>query len=276
MKKGFVVSAVLYPLLIIALALIMGVISMSDNRRKILDNMKLEVSEENETDPEMTNSNLYYKMKALEEAYAELNARFSEEYFDEIRADYEKKIAEAKAAAINSSNTTSKNYTDSSINTLRSSLTSDINAAKTNAISTAKSQAKLEAFPVGSIYITIGSANPSTFIGGSWEKVSSGRVLMGATGSNAAGSTIDSGLPNIAGSVSPNFHASSFSTPGTVYGSGALTGKVYQTTNRYAYASGTYYGGMIMFDASKYNSIYGRSTIVQPPAFFVNIWKRTA
>jgi len=96
MKKGFVVSAVLYPLLIIALTLIMGVISMSDNRRKILDNMKLEVSEESETDPEMTNSSLYYKIKVLEEAYAELNSRFSEEYFDEIKSDYEKKIEEAK------------------------------------------------------------------------------------------------------------------------------------------------------------------------------------
>ena len=130
MKKGFVVSAVLYPLLIIALTLIMGVISMSDNRRKILDNMKLEVSEESETDPEMTNSSLYYKMKVLEEAYAELNSRFSEEYFEQIKA-----------------------------------------------------QAKLETFPVGSIYISTTSTNPSSYIGGTWEAYGQGRTLVG-TGSN--------------------------------------------------------------------------------------------
>ena len=126
MKKEFVVSAVLYPLLIIALTLIMGVISMSDNRRKILDNMKLEVSEESETDPEMTNSSLYYKIKVLEEAYAELNSRFSEEYFDEV-----------------------------------------------------KNQAKLETFPVGSIYTSTTSTNPSSYIGGTWEAYGSGRTLVG-------------------------------------------------------------------------------------------------
>ena len=113
---------------------------MSDNRRKILDNMKLEVSEESGTDPEMTNSSLYYKMKALEEAYAELSSRFSEEYFDEIKADYEKKISDAKA------------------------------------------QAKLEAFPIGSIYTSTTNTNPSSYIGGKWEAYGSGRTLVG-TGS---------------------------------------------------------------------------------------------
>jgi hypothetical protein len=43
-KKGFVVSAVLYPLLVIFLALIMGFLSMSDTRKRILDKMKLEIT----------------------------------------------------------------------------------------------------------------------------------------------------------------------------------------------------------------------------------------
>lgn len=43
--KGFVVSAVLYPLLILFLALIMGLLSMSDTRKRILDKMKLEISD---------------------------------------------------------------------------------------------------------------------------------------------------------------------------------------------------------------------------------------
>ena len=44
-NKGFVVSAVLYPLLVLFLALIMGLISMSDTRKRILDKMKLEISD---------------------------------------------------------------------------------------------------------------------------------------------------------------------------------------------------------------------------------------
>lgn len=44
-NKGFVVSAVLYPLLVIFLALIMGLLAMSTTRKKILENMKNEVSD---------------------------------------------------------------------------------------------------------------------------------------------------------------------------------------------------------------------------------------
>ena len=44
-NKGFVVSAILYPLLVLFLALIMGLLSMSDTRKRILDKMKLEISD---------------------------------------------------------------------------------------------------------------------------------------------------------------------------------------------------------------------------------------
>jgi len=44
-NKGFVVSAVLYPLLILFLSLMMGLIAMSSTRKNILDNMKMEISD---------------------------------------------------------------------------------------------------------------------------------------------------------------------------------------------------------------------------------------
>ena len=44
-NKGFVVSAVLYPLLVLFLALIMGLLAMTDTRKRILDKMKLEISD---------------------------------------------------------------------------------------------------------------------------------------------------------------------------------------------------------------------------------------
>lgn len=34
-------------------------------------------------------------------------------------------------------------------------------------------------FPVGAVYITMGNTNPGTFLGGTWEQFSQGRVLMG-------------------------------------------------------------------------------------------------
>lgn len=36
-----------------------------------------------------------------------------------------------------------------------------------------------KAFPVGSIFITTSNTNPSTFIGGSWERYAKGRTLVG-------------------------------------------------------------------------------------------------
>ena len=44
-NKGFVVSAVLYPLLVIFLALIMGLLAMSTTRKRILDTMKTEIAD---------------------------------------------------------------------------------------------------------------------------------------------------------------------------------------------------------------------------------------
>ena len=129
-------------------------------------------------------------------------------------------------------------------------------------------------YPVGSTYITTASTCPlATLISGStWTKVSEGRVLWGSDSNHSAGSTIEAGLPNIEGTVGYFIHeATDQSTP---VSSGAFSTKVFDTTVANSGSGNKSYE--IDFDASDSNSIYGNSTTVQPPAYVVNIFQRTA
>jgi hypothetical protein len=140
-------------------------------------------------------------------------------------------------------------------------------------------QALLETiYPVGSIYIGTMAVCPLSALFGTWQLVSSGMVLQGSDNSHVAGSTIEAGLPNIVGSYyQGNYAAGGFAGIGNT---GTTTGAFYDAKNagtggKYSYPSGDTTSGL-GFDASLSNSIYGNSNTVQPPAFVVNIWQRTA
>lgn len=124
-------------------------------------------------------------------------------------------------------------------------------------------------YPVGSVYITTANTCPlSALISGStWELVSSGRVLQGADSNHVAGTTIEAGLPNITGS----FGATRAVGYDTETGAFSQKGSLVSSCS----GSGTY-GKHFEFNASRSNPIYGKSTTVQPPAFVVNIFERTA
>ena len=133
---------------------------------------------------------------------------------------------------------------------------------------------------VGDIYITTRSENPSNlWQGTTWEKVGSGRALMGADSSHGAGTTVNSGLPDIQGTHKLAWVDSSGG--GVIIHPGSTTGAFYSWHESPAFWTG---GGAsdssdahrnwIGFKASNYNSIYGSSSIVQPPAFFCYFWKR--
>ena len=124
-------------------------------------------------------------------------------------------------------------------------------------------------FPVGSIYQSTDPTSPAALFGGSWEEIASERVLMGASSTHAAGTTVKAGLPNITGTLS-NVMGTFFNSPS---GSGAFSGK-YMGSSLENGSSGNY--GNISFDASKSNAIYGRSSTVQPAAYYVHIWRRVA
>ena len=141
----------------------------------------------------------------------------------------------------------------------------------------------LAAHPVGSIYQTISPENPAvTFGGGTWKKIAQDRVLMGASDTHLAGTTVEAGLPNIKGSFEARPHMS-----GNEFVGGSITGgdcKLFahsiQTSNNLnnsmTETGNAYKSDVVFFNASASNSIYGASTTVQPPAYFTYTWLRTA
>lgn len=105
-------------------------------------------------------------------------------------------------------------------------------------------------------WISEDSTSPAALFGGSWEEIASERVLMGASRTHAAGTTVEAGLPNI-----------KFSFTAATVGSGNR-GTDYRTDG----VSSSNFN----LDASKSNAIYGRSSTVQPAAYYVHIWHRVA
>ena len=118
-------------------------------------------------------------------------------------------------------------------------------------------------------WISVDSTSPAALFGGTWQEIAQNRVLMGASSTHAAGTTVEAGLPNITGTLS-DIMGSFYAYPS---GSGAFSVKGIGRSLENG-SSGNY--GNISFDASKSNAIYGRSTTVQPAAYCVHIWRRVA
>ena len=127
-------------------------------------------------------------------------------------------------------------------------------------------------FPVGSIYQSTDPTSPAALFGGSWEEIASERVLMGASSTHAAGTTVKAGLPNLKGSFS--------GVASTAYPNLSNSGALSINTNNgglAGYEGGSYGSACtVSLDASKSSSIYGASSTVQPAAYYVRIWHRVA
>lgn len=87
-------------------------------------------------------------------------------------------------------------------------------------------------------------------------------------GSETAGTYKEAGLPNISGTAKMNSPASSV---GTSASTSAIKSVISQTSNKYSYGSGSYYGGDVVLDASigGTHAVYGKSSTVQPKAITV-------
>ena len=128
-------------------------------------------------------------------------------------------------------------------------------------------------------WISEDPTSPAALFGGTWQEIAQNRVLMGASYAHAAGTTVKAGLPNIAGSLSEtsnNGKTSPFrGNKNAISSIGALAvTEVSSPFCGYAGYEGSAYD--ISFDASRSNSIYGSSDTVQPPAYYVHIWRRVA
>lgn len=123
-------------------------------------------------------------------------------------------------------------------------------------------------YPIGSLYIGVNDNCPIANLFGTWEKVAEGLCLQGATGSQVPGETVEAGLPNIKATFTARSDFSTKETP-----TGAVTVSAWSSGHAGGASSGTKY----TFNASKSNSIYKDDCdTVQPPAYLVNVWKRTA
>lgn len=125
-------------------------------------------------------------------------------------------------------------------------------------------------FEVGDVLHTTSSVSPAARFGGTWEQIASERVLMGASSTHAAGTTAKAGLPNITGSFPTTTYGSDYNKTSGAFSLGSrITGNGESSGSDF----NSYYAS---FDASKSNAIYGRSSTVQPAAYYVHIWRRTA
>lgn len=123
-------------------------------------------------------------------------------------------------------------------------------------------------YPVGSIYQSTDPTSPAALFGGSWQEIAQNRVLMGASYAHAAGTTAEAGLPNITGSFVANVRVGKHTVSGAITASNRLASTGADNNDAEVYK--------FSLDASKSNAIYGRSSTVQPAAYYVHIWRRVA
>ncbi len=143
---------------------------------------------------------------------------------------------------------------------------------------TLSADSALAAYPVGSIYQSTDAASPAALFGGTWEQIASERVLMGVSRSHAAGTTAEAGLPNITGSTgrfASTYDSHSSNAADRKQGALNYSGEAYNM-GYYSSSGSAGYGYYINFNASKSNAIYGKSSTVQPAAYYVYIWRRIA
>lgn len=96
---------------------------------------------------------------------------------------------------------------------------------------------------------------------------------MGAGDGHNGGETVEAGLPNITGA------ATFVNSDGVDTKNWPDTGAFYFGTEKYPAVAVTTSGTgkrNLLINASRSSAIYGNSTTVQPPAYYVYMWRRAS
>lgn len=187
----------------------------------------------------------------------------------------------AKAAAQSEENAKTWDPTQyvQSVTELNGKVTVTKGGGETNTFDAGMTQEQLTNFfyPIGSVYMSADKNKTKADFPfmqyGTWEEVPAASCLETADASHAAGSTVSAGLPNLTGKY--DAHRCGCFGDGNATATGVF--RASGTKGAHSGAEGNWAQSIIIsFDASKSNSIYGASTTVQPKAFFVKAWRRTA
>ena len=154
--------------------------------------------------------------------------------------------------------------------TSSTSSTNDGIAATPAAVKKAIAEAKLAAWPIGSIYITVSNTSPATLFGGTWERISE-RFLLGASSSYPAGGTGGEFTHKLTQSELPNYSLS------VTNGSNVIRSKTGNSADAYVQTqSGGW--GIPNWESKTVTVASGGSGEAHnnmPPYLAVNMWKRT-
>lgn len=133
-----------------------------------------------------------------------------------------------------------------------------------------------ECYPVGSIYMSVNSTDPSTLFGGSWERIQD-TFLLASGNSYGAGSTGGSANATLP-SHTHTFGSGGYQMWGAKRGAGSTEegGKISGDAKYYAAATGgstDNYKWMASVDSTGVSDV---SQANMPPHLAVYVWKRTA
>lgn len=140
-------------------------------------------------------------------------------------------------------------------------------------------------YPVGTVYMSADKSKTKAdfpfMAHGTWEEVPANLCLQTGNASEA-GTQRNAGLPNITGLANTQWFANPNDLAGGYqsdkdYWNGAISTHTWSShAPNEVNPTGTKYDAAIHFNASKANPIYGSSNTVQPPAYMIRAWVRTA
>lgn len=143
-------------------------------------------------------------------------------------------------------------------------------AATPAAVKAAIAEAKLAAWPIGSIYMSVSSTSPASLFGGTWERISD-CFLLGASSGFPAGATGGEFTHKLKQSELPNYSLS------VTNGSNVIRSKTGNTADAYVQIQSSGWG--IPNWESKTVTVAsggsGEAHNNMPPYLAVNMWKRT-